>query len=123
MPVPAQNTCLRDYANKNKINYSLPQLEHKFDDCYMQLYSTINSALQNDGIVMYSSEMMPDSNKFKKIMLLIIEKKLSLHFVLENLIINDLNGMEKILKVRKIQKNIISRINIKTLKKRVINKI
>ena len=84
IPVPAQNSCLREYAySQNKI-YVLPPLEHNFKDCYMQLYSVLNQLEDSDTIVMYSVGMMPNSSKRCKEIIELIKKKNSyIYFVLE----------------------------------------
>jgi sporadic carbohydrate cluster protein (TIGR04323 family) len=75
MPVPSQNSCLREYANKKNFTYQLPQLEHKYINCFMQLYTTINIAKQYDGIVMYSYEMLPVNSKLIDLIKLAFNKK------------------------------------------------
>lgn len=44
IPVPAQNSCLREYAVRNNLEYAMPQLEHKYQNCFMQLYSVIENS-------------------------------------------------------------------------------
>ena len=84
MPVPAQNTCLREYAASMKANYVLPPLEHKFENCYMQL-NTVIAALENrDIIAMYSIAMLPkELIKLKEILESVFIKGCSFYFVLE----------------------------------------
>lgn len=55
MPVPAQNTCLREYSTNINAQYVIPQLEHKFENCYMQLWTTIKSMQTGDILAMYSA--------------------------------------------------------------------
>ena len=106
MPVPAQNSCLREYAISRGFTYALPQCEHIFDDCYVQFFGTLNSARANQAIVIYSSLMLPKrSADHLKMVEIIAGKNLIIHTVLENLIIQNeedflrLQEVEKILKV------------------------
>lgn len=88
MPVPAQNSCLREYAKLMEFSYNMPQCEHIFPNCYMQLFSTLTSAAPDSHIVMYSFHMMPkEPEKMKKLLELQRQKKLTFHFVLEKKIL------------------------------------
>ena len=63
IPVPAQNSCLREYAASNKLDYVLPPLELNFENCYMQLFTLVKSLKEGDIIGMYSAAMLPKSDK------------------------------------------------------------
>ena len=118
MPVPAQNSCLREYCDENKGKYVLPQLEHKYHNCYMQLFSTLNSCSQNSAILMYSILMMEmNKDKTKYFFEIIKKKNVQIHFVLENKIANSLEEFYKMSQNYKFKKFIISR---KTLKERTL---
>ncbi len=103
MPVPAQNSCLREYANLMNFSYNMPQCEHIFSRCYMQLFSTLTSIEPGGNIVMYSFHMMPkDAGKMKNILDIQQQKKLTFHFVLEKKIArtnDELKEMAKVLQV------------------------
>ena len=43
MPVPAQNSCLREYASSNGFSYGLTQCEHIFEGSYVQFFGTLNT--------------------------------------------------------------------------------
>jgi len=86
MPVPAQNSCLREFvARKNGI-YVLPVLESDFDNCYHQLFQQAIIAKADAFILMYSALMLPPEQKLGRLLSLLEEKKIGLAFVLENLI-------------------------------------
>ena len=63
IPVPAQNSCLREYARANELIYVLPPLEHYFENCYMQLFTAIKSLESGDILGMYSAAMLPRNHK------------------------------------------------------------
>ena len=63
IPVPAQNSCLREFAASQNKTYVIPPLEHNFRDCYMQLYSVLKNIEKEDILAMYSVGMMPSSTQ------------------------------------------------------------
>jgi len=108
MPVPAQNSCMREYASRNQYQYIPPQLEHKFFNCYMQLFGTIRRTPISGDIVMYSAEILMDasSDKLLKLANKIFEKEITLHFVLENIAVNTLEDLRKLQHRYKVKKMI-----------------
>jgi len=105
LPQSAQNIILKDYCNKNDYILYLSTTEYVMQECYLVLNKTINKDDIVDGIVMYSLFQLPkDENLrldlFKKAM----NKKIELHFAIENLFIKnhqDINLIENIWKVKK----------------------
>jgi len=104
MPVPAQNSCMREYVSRRNGIYIPPQLEHKFDNCFMQLFGTLAASEKNDTVLMYSFEIiysgitklfLPLQNHLKKGGLL--------GFVLENTIINSEQELEDIINSRSVR--------------------
>ncbi len=114
MPVPAQNSCLREYSVKFEATYKLPQLEHKYKNCYMQLFTSLNFLKKNDGIVMYSLLMMPKKNKLKTFFKILKNKNNSVHFVLENFFCKTINEFEEKLISYEIKELVISRKILKS---------
>lgn len=84
IPVPAQNSCLREYVSKRNGTYILPNLESSFDNCFHQLFGSINSLSKGDALVMYSVTMLPKDPKLKNILDTCISEEIMLAFVLEN---------------------------------------
>ena len=98
IPVPAQNSCLREYARANELIYVLPPLEHYFENCYMQLFTAIKSLESGDILGMYSAAMLPRNNKKLGFVFDEIEKKKSsIYFVLETKKVSKFNEVKKIL--------------------------
>ena len=95
IPVPAQNSCLREYVSQKKGTYILPNLESSFDNCFHQLFGALNNLNNNDIIVMYSLTMLPSGNKLYTFLDKCKKKNIGLAFVLENLLIS--NDFSKIL--------------------------
>ena len=89
IPVPAQNSCLREYVAQKQGIYILPNLESSFDNCFHQLFGAINSATSGSMIVMYSLTMLPNRKKLNKLLIECREKDIGLAFVLENFSVSD----------------------------------
>ncbi len=98
IPVPAQNSCLREFAKAQKLVYVLPPLEHYFQNCYMQLFTVIKSMQDGDILAMYSAAMLP-TNK-KKLEFIFSELKYldaKMHFVLESKTVKNLEEVKSLL--------------------------
>ena len=98
IPVPAQNSCLREYARTNELTYVLPPLEHYFENCYMQLFTALELLEERDILGIYSAAMLPlENKKLRNVFNLIEKKKSSIYCVLETKKINNFNEAKKIL--------------------------
>lgn len=98
IPVPAQNSCLREFAKAQKLVYVLPPLEHYFQNCYMQLFTVLKSMQDGDILAMYSAAMLP-TNK-KKLEFIFSELKYldaKMHFVLESKTVKNLEEVKSLL--------------------------
>ena len=98
IPVPAQNSCLREFAKAQKLVYVLPPLEHYFQNCYMQLFTVLKSMQDGDILAMYSAAMLP-TNK-KKLEFIFSELKYldaKIHFVLESKTVKNLEEVKSLL--------------------------
>ena len=119
MPVPAQNSCMREYVHRRDGLYIPPQLEHKFENCYMQLAGTISSSLAGDFIVIYSFEIIYlNFLKTLPFFRAAFLKSVTVCFVLENFDVKSEVDLLQKYKMRNIRKFIISESE---LIKRVLN--
>jgi sporadic carbohydrate cluster protein (TIGR04323 family) len=86
IPVPAQNSCIRDYILKKGGRYILPPLESYYQGCYHQLFGLLGGVPENASIIMYSLTILPFDNtiKMKSIKNISIQKNIRYAFVLEN---------------------------------------
>ena len=89
IPVPAQNSSLREYVSQKNGTYILPNLESSFHNCFHQLFGSLNNLNNNDMIVMYSLTMLPDGKKLDTFLDMCGLKKIGLAFVLENISVRD----------------------------------
>ena len=100
MPVPAQNSCLREYCRNIDGQYVLPRLEHKFINCFMQLFSIGKEARSGHIIAMYSLEIILGNEKALKFVEEKLDSGVEFHFVLENLHLAGSGSMKKLLQYR-----------------------
>lgn len=85
VPVPVQNLVLRNFAATQNARFLLSTNEHKFENCYMQLFTAVEEVKKSGHIAMCSSSMLPQTQDvFDEIVSKVIEKEITLHFVFEN---------------------------------------
>jgi sporadic carbohydrate cluster protein (TIGR04323 family) len=89
IPVPAQNSSLREYVTQKHGTYLLPNLESSFDNCFHQLFDAINTASADSAIIMYSLTMLPDGAKLDKLLSECKLQGITLTFVLENFSVSE----------------------------------
>ena len=105
MPVPAQNSCLREFVNRNKGIYVLPHLESNFENCYHQLFGLLNQIQKEEHVLMYSILMLPkDNQKRKEVYNILFKKGLVFDFVLENISTSNKQEIEDELKIYDLKK-------------------
>ena len=104
IPVPVQNLLLRNYVEQGR-QLRLAAQQHKFNNCFMQLYSTLDTVEQDGHVVLSSSNMLPENVGMRsELGSIALKKSISLHFVLENKVVsseagyNDLNESMKLLR-------------------------
>jgi sporadic carbohydrate cluster protein (TIGR04323 family) len=88
IPVPAQNSSLREYVAQQNGIYVLPNLESSFDNCFHQLFGAVNMVDSESTIVMYSLTMLPSGSKLTRFLSSCKIKNISLAFVLENILVS-----------------------------------
>lgn len=90
IPVPIQTLALRDYCTHQKLLFSLPPGENIFPNSYMVLSGIIKDLKGYSGLLMCSMHMLPiNKNRRKEMINRILEQDVSLHFVLERIVVNN----------------------------------
>lgn len=112
VPQNIQNLAIRDYCSKNKIIFLLSYAEYAMKNSHSMLRDAITDK-DNNGVVAYSIFQLPfddliRENYLKKI----VSLKKEFHFVLENIILSNLNDAKKIEEIWFIKKNLVNSINI-----------
>jgi len=87
MPVPAQNSCMREYANLGGFLYRLPTLELMYENCFAQLFRVIHELPQGANFCCYSVLMLPlySNAKLSSFIDLAKSKNIIFHSVFERL--------------------------------------
>jgi len=121
LPVPAQNSVLREVSNRFGIQYILPRVEHFYEDSYIELNTLLDTSLEKSLIGMYSFLMLPlDLSKLNEISEKLKKKNLKIYFALENCFFKDLDDIQNLYKSHKcrlMQLNLSP--NLKELKSQV----
>ena len=99
LPVPAQNSVLREIAIRFDMQYVLPRVEHFFNDSYIELNTLIEISLENSLIGMYSFLMLPlNLTKLKEISKKLKNKNLKIYLALENIFFEDIEDIDSLFK-------------------------
>ena len=97
LPVPAQNSVLREIARRLDLNYILPRVEHFYENSFIELNTLLKQAEKESIIGMYSFLMLPlDIKKLKNINELLAERNLRIFFALENRFFENIEDIKNI---------------------------
>ena len=103
VPQRVQNLVVRDYCQRNDIEFRLSEVEYLMPGCYIMLNSVIAELPHLDGIVAYSLFLMPKSPERRlKVFNSFIDAGRSLHFAIENFVLatpDDIRMAEDILAI------------------------
>ena len=104
IPVPVQNLVLRDYVQRRNLLFRLSINELQFPNCYLQLLGLLPQLATLEGVIMCSLFMLPKDPEMRRMIYReFLKQGASLHFVLENVVIQtaqDIEGVEEILAIR-----------------------
>lgn len=109
VPQRVQNLVIRDYAARHGLLFLLSAVEYTMAGCTMMLRALIDEAEHIDGLLFYSTHLLPDDAAVREqLWRLVRTGDFSLRFALEELTTADENGialMEDLLLVRQLTKN------------------
>ena len=115
VPQHVQNLVIRDFCNKNNLQYLLSSSEYVMDGSSMMLLQIMNEIKNIDGIVAYSVFQLPEDDKERNDFLNeILEHKKVIFFAVEGLKVFDgktKRNIEEIWKISKTLKFCIKSIN------------
>ena len=104
IPVPVQNMLLRKYATELGCAYALPKNEHKYEDCFMQLFDTIKATPNGAGIAMCSAFMLPRiSGIYDELYHSILEKNITIHCLFEAKVLHQKNHFIELYELMKLR--------------------
>lgn len=110
VPQHVQNIVIRDYCEKNNLQYLLSASEYAMEGCHLIMKLLLDELPQIDGIAAYSLFQLPENQVDRDyIYSSILSQGKTLHFCVEGLsMCNELekNRIENIWLVKKSMKNI-----------------
>ena len=105
IPIPFQNTILRNYCKDNNFSYVLPYNETIFKNSFSQLITLINKVDNNTAIIACSIFMLPHKIENLKIIVNLLQKKNTyIYFIYENIFLKNKNDLKTINFEKKISK-------------------
>ena len=97
IPVPVQSLVLRDYCQRKGYVYVLPVNENSFPHSYLVLEGMILNLADFAGVLMCSMHMLPQTAKRRRTIFdTILTQHCSVHLVLEGLVVETLQDVEKV---------------------------
>ena len=106
VPQRVQNLVIRDYAARNDLLYLLSAVEYAMADCHMVLASVLAEAERLEGIIFYSTHLLPENEELRcQIYDGLLGKGGALRFALEELLVHDpteIAVLEELLMVRSL---------------------
>ncbi len=116
VPQHVQNLVIRDYCEKQQLNYLLSATEYAMENCFLILNQVLNEIDEVDGIAAYSLFQMPNNfTERKDIYSKILSRKKTLHFAVEGLNISkeeDIERIESIWKIKNVLPNFKQNLEI-----------
>ena len=112
VPQSVQSLLIRDYCQKNKLEFNLHAVEYTMPDCFLVFESCLNELKDFDGIVLYSLFQLPeDDSKRNKYFEKVLNQKKKLFFALENIKLFDLESKSRIEDIWTIKKALPNCLN------------
>lgn len=85
-PQHVQNLVIRDYAQRNGLEYNLSLVEYAMPGCYMMLESALEELPTIEGLICYSLYMLPRRSGYREdIFRRVLAAGVELHGALENM--------------------------------------
>lgn len=105
-PQHVQNLVVRDYAQRNGLNYLLSATEYAMPGCYMNLETVMGELERIEGVILFSVFMLPEK-RARRLELIerVFDAGADLHGALESMAIRtleDVARLEDILAVERV---------------------
>ena len=97
VPQHVQNLVIRDYCERNHLQFLLSAAEYAMPDCYLVLEQVLDELIEINGLVAYSLFQLPEDS-FQRAMVYkkCLDQKKFLHFAVEGLCANTKKEFERI---------------------------
>ena len=111
IPHRVQNLVIRDYAAKKNLLFLLSAVEYAMADCYMILEALVEECETVDGIIFYSTHMLPPNPLRHDMYEKFLGAGKGIRFALEDLTISsgeDVALLEDLIMCRQLQTSVVS---------------
>tara|TARA_B100000767_G_C19399800_1_gene383408 strand:+ start:66 stop:449 length:384 start_codon:yes stop_codon:yes gene_type:complete len=110
LPSRFQYVIFRDYFKKINQTFSLPQGEPVFSKTSIRLRTILSNLKKNDHLVLISIYVLPEDIILnKEIIETLIKKKITTHFIFENVISKTTKEYHEVLNILEINKHIFNK--------------
>lgn len=107
VPQHVQNIVIRDFCNKNKLNFLLSASEYSMEGSFYILNQILKNINRIDGIVAYSVFQLPENNfDREKILKKIIKKKKLFFFASENFEVKNFDDLKTVQEIWNIKQTL-----------------
>ena len=117
VPQHVQNLVIRDYCNKQSLQYLLSATEYAMANSHLILQQVLEELSILDGIVFYSLFLLPeDKTERDRVINFILKKGKTIYFAVEGLRMNNKTEherIENILQVKKVLPNCLMKYDYK----------
>ena len=114
VPQHVQNLVIRDYCNKQSLQYLLSATEYAMANSHLILQQVLNELPKLDGIVFYSLFLLPeDTAERDRVIQIILKKEKTIYFAVEGLRISnklEFERIETIWQVKKVLPNCLNEL-------------
>ena len=105
VPQHVQNLVIRDYCNKQSLQYLLSATEYAMANSHLILQQVLEELSILDGIVFYSLFLLPeDKTERDRVINFILKKEKTIYFAVEGLIMNNKTEHERIENIWQVKK-------------------
>ena len=114
VPQHVQNLVIRDYCNKQGLQYLLSATEYAMANSNLILQQVLDELPKLEGIIFYSLFLLPeDTIERNRVIQIILKKEKTIYFAVEGLSISNLpeyERIETIWQVKKVLPNCINKV-------------
>ena len=105
VPQHVQNLVIRDYCNKQGLQYLLSATEYAIANSHLILQQVLDELPKLDGIIFYSLFLLPeDTTERNRVIQIILKKEKTIYFAVEGLRISNIPEYERIENIWKVKK-------------------
>ena len=97
VPQHVQNLVIRDYCERNRLQFLLSATEYAMPNCHLILQQVLGELAETSGLVAYSVFQLPEeSSKRQLIYKKVIDQEKIMHFAVEGICVSTMQDCERI---------------------------